>query len=191
MAAQPDALQDLIDDLVRHAHGNPAGVKEILAEHPQLVNAQARWGETPLQAAAQMGNIEITEYLLDRGALLDICTAAMLGLADTVHILLTDDPRLARATGAHGLPVLYFAVIHGGMQIAEMLRRHGAMVNAGEGAATPLHAAAMFNRPEMAAWLLKHGARRDAKDGNGKTALQIAEEKGHAAVAEILRRRGR
>ncbi len=51
MADEPTAPQDLIDELVGNAHGNAARVKEILSAHPELVNARARWGETPIQAA--------------------------------------------------------------------------------------------------------------------------------------------
>jgi ankyrin repeat protein len=68
------------------------------------------------------------------------------------------------------------------------LRRKGADVNEGDGTMTPLHAAALFNKPDMAEWLLKYGARRDVKNFDGKTPLQIAEEKGHEAVAELLRK---
>ena len=71
--------QDLIDELVGNAHGNMARVQEILAEHPELVNASSQWGETPIQAAAQMGDKVMAEYLLGLGAPLDICTAAMHG----------------------------------------------------------------------------------------------------------------
>jgi ankyrin repeat protein len=187
MAGQPAASQDLIDELVGSAHGNLARVQEILSTHPQLVNAPARWGETPIQAAAQMGDKAITEYLLNQSAPLDICTAAMLGMGDTVKVYLIDDPKLARATGAHGIPLLYFTVLHDEVGIAYLLLRQGARINDGDGKITALHGAATFNKPEMAGWLLKKGARRDAKDFNGKTALQVAEEKGHEEVAAILR----
>jgi ankyrin repeat protein len=187
MASQPAASQDLIDELVGNAHGNLARVKEILSAHPEMVNAAARWGETPIQAAAQMGDKAMTEYLLNQGAPLDICTAAMLGMADTVKVYLIDEPQLARATGAHGIPLLYFTVLHNEVGIADLLLRRGARVNDGDGRMTALHGAAIFNKPEMAAWLLKKGARRDVRDANGKTPLQLAEEKGYADVAALLR----
>ena len=92
------------------------------------------------------------------------------------------------ATGAHGIPVLYFTVLHDELAIADRLRRSGADVNEGDGTMTALHAAALFNKPDMATWLLKHKARRDVKDFNGKTPLEVAEEKGNEAVAVLLRR---
>jgi len=187
MAQQPAAAQDLIDELVGNAHGNLARVQEILAAHPALVNAPARWGETAIQAAAQMGDKAITEHLLNLGAPLDICTAAMLGMADTVKVYLLDNPKLARAGGAHGFPLLYFTVPHEEIAIAFWLLRHGAGVNDGDGVMTALHATALFDKPAMAEWLLRMSARRDVKDAGGKTPLQVAEEKGHAQVADLLR----
>lgn len=186
MSVQP-ATQELINDLVGNAHGNMARVKEILSEHPDLVDAKAAWGETPIEAASQMGNKEITEYLLNLGAPLNICTAVMLGMRDTVRVYLADNPKLAHATGAHGIPLLYFAVLHDEQAIAEFLLRQGANVNEGDGKMTPLHGAALFDKPEMAAWLLKKRARVDLKDFNGKTPLEVAEENKHEAVAALLR----
>ena len=45
--------QQLVDELVGNAHGNIERVQQILGAHPELVNAAASWGETPIQAAAQ------------------------------------------------------------------------------------------------------------------------------------------
>jgi uncharacterized protein len=185
--AQPrEVRQDLIDDLVGNAHGNLARVKEILQAQPELVNACARWGETPVQAAAQMANKEIVEYLLDMGAPLDICTAAMLGLLDTVNVLLADDGAEAHAKGAHGIPVLYFCVPYAHKQIAANLLRAGANINDGDGAMTALHAAALFDQADMAGWLIERGARLDVRNFEGKTPLELAQEKGHEATAAAI-----
>ena len=101
----------------------------------------------------------MTEYLLGLGAPLDICTAAMLGRGDVVDAMLAADPAQAHATGAHGLPVLYYPMPHAELAIAESLLAAGADVNAGDGMATPLHATVSFNQPAMARWLLDHGAK--------------------------------
>lgn len=180
------ADQQLIDELVGNAHGNLARVQEILTAHPELVNAAARWGETPIQAAAQTGNRALAQYLLELGAPLDICTAAMLGRVEVVDAMLTADRAQAHAVGAHGLPVLYFPMAHAEMAIAESLLTAGAEVNAGEGMATPLHAAVTFNQPTMVRWLLDHGADVSAKDYNGKTPSELANEKGLDVLAALL-----
>ncbi len=74
--------------------------------------------------------------------------------------------------------------------MAELLLAHGADVNAVEGGNTPLHGAVLFGRAEMAAWLLDHGAKVNAADFRGKTPLEHAVERGHAAVADVLKSRG-
>ncbi len=180
--------QNTVDQLVLSAHGDLDQVKEILGQHPGLVNARARWGESPLEAAAQTGERAIAEYLLGLGAPWDICTAAMLGKIDRVEAFLRADPSLAQARGAHNIPVMYYPILHGETGVAELLLTYGADVNAGDGVLTPLHGAAVFNRPDMAGWLLAHGAREDVKDSKNRTPLQVAEASGHAELAEILRK---
>ena len=133
-----------------------------------------------------MGNRAMTEYLLGLGAPLDICTAAMLGRGEIVDAMLAADPAQAHATGAHGLPVLYYPVPHAELVIAASLLAAGADLNAGDGMATPLHAAVTFNQPAMARWLLDHGANAGAKDYNGKTPLDLANEKGLDDLAALL-----
>jgi uncharacterized protein len=181
-----EARQDLIDQLVVNAHSDLAVVQSLAVAHPELINAPARWGETAIQAAAQMGRADIADYLLLRGAPLDICTAAMLGRAETVGAMVGADRSLISATGAHGIPLLYFAVIKGHTGLTVMLQEVGASPIAPEGVTSPLHGAALFDQPEMAAWLLRAGALRAAHDADGKTALQLAEEHGHARVVAVL-----
>jgi ankyrin repeat protein len=162
-------------------------VRALLAEDPALINANAPWVETPIQAAAHVGHREIALYLLEAGAPLDICTAAMLGWADRVDQLLRDDPARAAATGAHGFPVLYYAVIAGDPALAQRLVDAGADINAGAGSGTPLHAAAMWDRPALARWLLERGADPTLLDYQDKTPLAVATERGRETVAALLR----
>jgi ankyrin repeat protein len=187
MQENPAAEQGEIDLLVQAAHYDLATVQRILGEHPELIGANASWVETPVEAAAQTGNVAIAEYLLGNGADLDICTASMLGMAGKVSEMLEADPSLAHATGAHGIPVLYFPVIHGHVEIANLLLNKGADINAGAGGNTPLHAAAAFGQTGMASWLLANGADRRALDYAGKTALEVAEQRGHEETARVLR----
>jgi uncharacterized Ntn-hydrolase superfamily protein len=182
--------QKLIDDFVLASHGDVGKVKEFLERHPILVQARARWDETPLEAAAHVGQRAIAEFLLSKGAALDIQAAAMLGMTDRVEAFLRDDPSLAQAGGVHGIPALFFPVISGHREVAELLFAHGAEVNAGEGGNTPLHGAALRNQTEMAAWLLDRGANVDARNYEGKTPLEVAMKAGHTAIADLLKQRG-
>ena len=185
---EPD--QDLVNEFVGAAHGDFARVQELLTAHPGLLHGNAVWTETAIEAAAQMGRRDIAEYLLAAGAPLALCTAAVLGRAGTVAAMLAADPGQAQATGAHGIPALYFPAIAGRPDIAAQLHAAGAAVNAGAGGTTPLHGAALFGQTEMAAWLLDHGAAADAVNYEGQTPREVALAQGHAAVADLLAARG-
>jgi ankyrin repeat protein len=186
MTGESKLNQDLIDRFVGVCHGDFDTVKTLLAEYPELINANASWGETGIEAAAQTGRSDIAGYLLKAGAPLDICTAAMLGQTQKVEAFLAADPDLARSTGAHDLPLLYFPVIVGNQRIAQILLDHGAQINAGQGGTTPLHGAVLFNQVHMVAWLLEHGAHQHVQDYNNKTPLQLAVENGKHEIAGLL-----
>lgn len=189
MTISTSLTQELIDKFVGNAHGNFAIVKELLEEQPALLNANASWNERAIEAAAQTGQVEIVEYLLEKGAPLDICTAAMLGRIEQVRSMMRDDPELIQARGAHGIPLMYFPVIRGHKDVADLLLQLGVEVDSSSpGGITPMHGAVMFNQVDMAAWLLDHGA-----DPNplydGKTPLKMAIENEQQVMADLLRER--
>jgi ankyrin repeat protein len=190
MSESTTPTQEMIDQFVGNAHGNLAIVKQLLEQYPSMISANASWTETAIQAAAQTGQVDIVNYLIDHGAEYDICTAAMLGSLDCLDDFLKEDPNLITVRGAHGIPLLYFPVIHAKIEVAEYLLQHGADPNAvSPGGITPLHAAAMFNQPKMAQWLLEKGADPNPKY-DGKTPLSMALEKKQTELIEVLRAHG-
>ncbi len=179
--------QDTINNFVVAAHHDLPKVKEMLAAHAGLLNESAEWFESGIQAAAHTGQREIAQYLLDQGAPLDICTAAMMGLEDDVDAILKDEPEAAQYTGAHDIPIMFFAAIGNNIPIAEKLLNAGANVNAGEGGNTALHGAAGSGHLEMVRWLLAHDANPYALDYNGKMPIDLAESEHFPDIVDLLR----
>ncbi|HEY3194745.1 MAG TPA: ankyrin repeat domain-containing protein [Candidatus Dormibacteraeota bacterium] len=169
-----------------NAHGNLLRVRELIERNPALVNARAPWNETPIEAAAQMGNVPIIQYLIENGAPVDMFTACVLGDVDRLRRELAADPSRAVARGVHDLPTLYFAAIGGSIEIAEQLLASGAGVNDRAEAAAPIHGAVMGGDPEMIRWLLERGADPDLPDYKGRGGKQLAQEMERVDLAELF-----
>lgn len=110
MEKTPALEASLVQDFVGNAHGDLDRVKELLAQEPMLVNSAWDWGggdwETGLGAAAHMGRRDIAMYLLEQGARLDLCAAAMLGNLDIVKATLETYPESLNISGPHGIPLI-------------------------------------------------------------------------------------
>ncbi len=182
---------ELIREFVIAGHGDLAKVKAMLSDHPDLLNAAYEWKagdhETAIQAAAHVGSVAVAEYLLSRGAPLEICTAAMLGRQENVERLLDADPAAIGATGAHGIPLLAHAALSGRVALLDTMVRRG--VNTGVSYA--LHNAVSQGHEQAARWLLEN-ARPDLAWTNfqGKTALAVARERSFDALVRLLREHG-
>jgi ankyrin repeat protein len=187
MTTTPAPNQETIDRFVIFCHGNMAGAQEMLAADPALINSRSTLAETPLAAAAHVGNRAMAEYLLAEGAELELPAAAMLGMEDEVRARVAADPSLANAAGAHGFPILFHAVIGGNFALAQYLVEQGADTS-GDLAGSLLHAAVRAGHVEMAAWTISLGAGLDSLDYERKTPLQRAEESGNAEMIALLRR---
>jgi ankyrin repeat protein len=188
MALSPvdEATQKLVDELVGNAHGNLVRVKEIVVSKPDLVNEKATWEETPMQAAAQMGNRPIIEFLLNHGAHVDFFTALVLGRLDDIDRGLREQPDRAQARGIHDLPALYFAAIGGNTAAAQRVLDAGADVNAHAQAAAPIHGAIMGGNVEMVRLLLERGADPSLNDYSGRDARALALEIKRADIAALF-----
>src|SRR3989441_6596204 len=163
----------------------------MLAENPELLNISYRWNEndteTAIQAAAQVGNANVAQFLLNEGAPLQICTAAMLDMQDEVEHRLNDDPQNAKATGAHGIPLLPHAVWTENLRLVQLVFERGAK----SGATLALHNALSRGNYEIVEWLLDNaGPDIRAKNFQGKTPLTVATELGNDRVVGLLKRHG-
>lgn len=178
--------QGVIDECVGNAHGNLVRVRELIDLHPEILNARATWNETPIEAATQMGNRAIVDFLVQRGAPIDFLTAGVLGDVGRVRSELAADPGLARARGIHELPTLYFAAIGCQLEVAELLLQAGAEVNDRSDAAAPIHGAVMGGSADLVRLLLNHGADPSLPDFKGRGAKQLAIELDRPELVELF-----
>lgn len=176
----------VVEELVGNAHRNLARVQELLDAHPEALNLRAPWNETPIEAATQMGNLPIVDFLIARGAPVDFFTACVLGRVEQVAPELERDPSRANVRGVHELPALYFAAIGGSLAVAELVIAAGADVNARAEAAAPIHGAVIGGSVDMIRLLLDRGADPTLPDYEGRSARQLAEKMGRRDLAALF-----
>ena len=108
---------ELVKTFVGAGHGNIAKIKELYAEHPTLIYAAHDWGggdfETALESAGHVGNVEIAEFLISKGARLNLFCLTMLGKTEQVKYLLEAFPTFLTALGPHGFTLLHHAKVGG------------------------------------------------------------------------------
>lgn len=107
--------RQLVQDFVIYAHMDLEMVKKLLDKEPGLINSFMDWGggdwESALGGASHMGKRDVVEFLLERGARIDIFCAAMMGQLEAVKSLLTLQPKLIDAKGPHGLSLHFHAQV--------------------------------------------------------------------------------
>ncbi len=180
-------------------------VRHMLKESPNLINARDYRDYTPLQCASLIyGTCEeaeaVMDYLLAKGAEIDILTASHFGMLGVVQDLLEDNPSCATATDVEGLAPLHWVVRprRGSkasfIRITELLIQHGADVNAqGEASGNwpPMHTLAEWaGFIEQVDLLLEAGTEINAKTDMGWTPLDFAADRARKEMIEYLRSKG-
>lgn len=103
----------LVHKFVGASHGRIDVVKELLEEHPTLLNAAHDWKfgdfETGLGAASHVGYKELVTYFLEKGAQANIFTATLFGKMNILKPMLDFSPALLHAKGPHGFTLLHHA----------------------------------------------------------------------------------
>ena len=109
----PTQPPELVREMVTVAHGNVKRVRELVEARPSLAKAAWDWGfgdwEDALGAASHVGNREIAEYLILRGARPTLFSATMLGHLDTVKAFVAAQPGVQRIPGPHSISLLAHA----------------------------------------------------------------------------------
>jgi uncharacterized protein len=143
-------------------------VKSFIERNISLPGAYSADGFALVALAAYLGQKEVTEYLIRKGADVN-----------------------AVATNPTGFTALTGAVANNHTEIAKLLVKRGAQVNYRyEGGFSPLMGASENGNVELVNFLLAKGADPHAKTTDGKTSMSFAKEKNHPEVVEILKKRG-
>jgi len=155
---------------------NKKEIVELLIAKGADVNAKDHQGQTPLRLAIfKEDSGEMAKLLLNNGA-----DGNILSLSDK--------------WSQWGETILFQVMSRSWNDVAELMIEKGVNVNAknpGDGR-TALHAAGLTGSKEMVELLIAKGADINAKDniGIGHTPLDIAVEKGHKEIADLLRKHG-
>jgi hypothetical protein len=121
----------LVKDFVIAGHGNFDKTKQMVAETPALIYAAYDWKngdfETALEGAGHVGNKDIANYLIEKGARANLFVLTMLGKTTIVKPFLEAFPQYLTARGPHGLTLLHHAQKGGeeARELAEYLSSRG------------------------------------------------------------------
>ena len=146
--------------------GDLERVKALLDKEPHLVNAPGGNGKFPLHWAAQGGHVEIVEFLIERGAVVNSKNVA------------DETP-------------LHYAAALGHSEVVRFLIEKGASLTPktifGE---TPLHYSADFGQYESVQLLIEKGTDLNVKNNEGRTPLDYASDRGFGNIEQLLSSKG-
>jgi uncharacterized protein len=169
--------------------GETEKVESLLESNPELVNTKGPREFTPLIFSTYQRKDEITRLFLNRGATLDVFSAAALGKTDAVLQLVGSDTLRANAQSVDGWTPLHLAAHFGRLETVKALHQLGADIDVKSTNPTnntPMHAAIAGGSLEVAEYLLDNGANVNARDGGQNTALHIAAQAGWAEALRFL-----
>ncbi|KAJ6439191.1 Serine/threonine-protein phosphatase 6 regulatory ankyrin repeat subunit A [Purpureocillium lavendulum] len=152
--------------LVWAAKNGHETVVQVLVEKGADINANGRYGRTPLSWAAEDGHEAVVRLLVEKGADID-------------------------AKGRYGLTPLLGAAENGHEAVVRLLVEKGGDINAkGEDGQTPLSGAAENGHEAVVRLLVEKGADIDAEGRYGLMPLSWAAAGGHEAVVRLLVEKG-
>jgi ankyrin repeat protein len=148
------------------ATGTQERVEQLLHKDPTCLNSYSADGWTPLHLAVFFGRINIVQLLLNKGA--------------DINAPSKNDQRVMPLHSALANP-------HNAA-VAQLLIERGADLHTGQAEGyTPLHYAAANGLERIVKTLIARSADPSAKEIGGKTAYDLAVQKGYTSIAELLK----
>ena len=177
-----------------------ADLVPLLLQHNADVNSVDMGHWTPLMYAAWTDSADLVKTFVAKGAKLEAGDSeglTPLGIAAQNHkvkaldALLEAGADVSRPVGKGDYTPLMLAAIGGAADVAELLIKHGANVNAkNAGGVTPLMVVAANNAVKVGTLLLKSGADPAARSDDGRTALTIAKSSNSGEMLKLLQNAG-
>ncbi|KFY46443.1 hypothetical protein V495_02472 [Pseudogymnoascus sp. VKM F-4514 (FW-929)] len=161
--------------------GGHSGLHHVEKRKRSIIDSQDGSGRTALHYAVIGGHSKIASHLLNAGANTELQSAI---------------EHLAPLHAKYNVPVwmycnnwtaLHFAAADGNAEIATMLLRHGANIEAVDSAGqTALHLASSKGEVEIIHVLLQHNSKLEATDNAGASSLHKAAASGHLKIVSLL-----
>ena len=126
---RPLFTKEDIYEFVAAAHNDLDKVKELYEKQPLILNCtnQIRRGdfETAMGGASHMGRKDIADFLLSKGARMDIFSYTFLGYEDFVKQQIEAFPHLLHSSGPHGFTLLHHAKVGGHENLMDWIKEKG------------------------------------------------------------------
>ncbi|MEO2016253.1 MAG: ankyrin repeat domain-containing protein [Fuerstiella sp.] len=107
-----------------------SAMQDAVALDPTSIDQRNESGLPPLYMAALYGNHPAIKFLLGHGAAIDIFACGYLGKPQEAEALLEANRELVRAKTPDGMTALHYVARAGHYDVADLLLRYGADVNA-------------------------------------------------------------
>lgn len=161
------------------------------------LNIKDNQGQTALITATMNNNVTIMERLLEAGAHINttdaygrtaLYVAVSKEMNNTVDLLLKHDANVLVVPRGDKRSYMHHAAECDSIKLAEtLLSKNIPLDKQDQDGNTPLHIAAKFNNASFAEFLLDKGAKTDIVNNVGFSAQDIAKNKSHHPVANMIR----
>jgi ankyrin repeat protein len=169
--------------------GELSEVSRLLETDPGLLAAKNERGASAVLMACYNGRKEVRDFLVAKGATLELHEAAAAGQLSRVKELIETNPAAAMSYSPDGFPVMALAAVFGHEDVARYLLGKGADVNSvatnGSGY-TALTGAVASGHAAIAQWLVENGADVNYRYANGYSPLLTAAANGHLEIVKVL-----
>lgn len=172
-------------------------IQAMIQNSPDLINAPTAVESgyrTPLEFAAEKGQLIVAKYLLDHGA--DVNGAVRTGTPAPLYLAANNGHKAmvelllvhgADVNGARGPSPLNVAVSKGFTGVVDVLLANKADVNAwGDNSGKVLHTAVSTGNTNFIQLLIAHGADVNATDSSSNTPLHLAASQNKPELVRIL-----